>query len=316
MLLLLCFTTALAQPQIDTLNVQTNAHLKGSVKEMVTITNSYSPRDTGYVTQNRRVTSYNSEGKLFSVYYPGKGKKKDIYTYDKKGRLILLRRYDERGKVNRSSQYRYNQQNKIHKTTVKGEGYASEFYHDYDASGRLISINRRVTKGKEKGKLDSKSVYIYDDRNNIIQEDSYNSKNKHVTSTYYTYDQNNNCIGQLYYYVDRENDKGNGKRYKRNAEGKIIETTIITNGEPNPDVEYSTYRNSLLVARDDKASHMEWKYDSYGNETEATILMKGTNALIVKKITYVYDSKGNWTEKTFYNNDVISERIKRVIEYY
>lgn len=314
--LLLYCVTASAQSRIDTVKVQTNAQLKGNVKEVVTITNIYSPRDTGYVTQRKKVTCYNNDGKLSSVYYPDKGKREETYTYDQKGKLILGRRYNERGKVSHSSQYRYNKQNKINKTIVKGEGYSSEFNYEYDGLGRLISINRRVTKGKEKGKLDSKSVYIYDGRNNIIQEESYNSKNKYVTTTYYTYDEKGDCIGEIYYYIDRKNDKGNGKKYKRNSEGQIIETTIITNGESDQNIEYFTFQNSQLVAKENKASLTEWKYDLYGNETEYKVLMKGINSLTVKKMNYVYDEKGNWTEKTFYNGEIVTDRIKRVIEYY
>lgn len=138
--------------------------------------------------------------------------------------------------------------------------------------------------------FDSKEVYAYDTKGNVIEEAS--AAGLGITKAYaYVYDAKGNKTGTAIY--GSFGSLSNKEVYTYDAKGHVIEKAIY-----NPD--------GSLFNKD------VYAYDAKGNKTEDAFY-NGKGSLVLKEV-YAYDAKGYVIEKAIYNPDG-SLGIKWVSEY-
>jgi YD repeat-containing protein len=193
-------------------------------------------------------------------------------------------KYDEQGNMTEQITYR----KQAFKTNFKDESKIEDKWtYKYDEQVNQTEVNRY----KPDGTIDSKATYKYDAQGNMIEQITYGSNTKPLTSGWkqtYKYDEQGNQIEMKLSYD--MNDYFNSKKiYNYDAQGNMIEQI--------------TYRNK----RDEQDKHEiedKWKLD--------------------RKYTYEYDEydkNGNWTKRTEFRNtdpdQIKPESVtERVFEYY
>lgn len=171
-------------------------------------------------------------------------------------------------------------------------------------------------------KIDSKTIYYYDIRNNPLKTISINkSGTKEVFNMHtYTYDSVGHILGDSLSNTDPEgvctkkykyDEKGNCIFYK--VDGRYPEVTLKSYDQQNRIIELNT---TISLS---ERSVITYVYDSIGQIlNEKSFICKGKvdgiAACSVKNIFFSYDNKGNLTEQVQYDkNDKIIE--KQIYKY-
>ena len=188
------------------------------------------------------------------------------------------------------------------------------FENKYNRSGNLAS-----TIYFSNGHIHSKSIFKYDENENLIEEIHYNSLGQVKSKWIYLYNEIGNKIeGKAY---DSENHLVSKRTYLSDENENIIEeSTFNSKGILE---EKSTYQY------DDKRNKTEeTRYNSNGNQLEKSSYQYNDNRLKIEenhnssnenirlKWTYEYDVKGNWIKKISFKNGILEEIIERRYQYY
>jgi YD repeat-containing protein len=198
------------------------------------------------------------------------------YTRDREGHLISIEEYDATGAM-------------IGQTT----------YHYEPLEKRTISYELDA-KGHRTGK---KTITIYDERERVVEVDSYDSKGGIESKRTYYYE-NDKLIKSK---VSMGSGYSVNSRLSYDQNGRVVE------------------KEQELLWANPKEYKERYEYDSRGNTVEVLHYRYGGNLIVGKTLyKYEYDSVGNWIKKTKLELDVNSEEEKydpkevvyRVIEYY
>lgn len=218
--------------------------------------------------------------------------------------------------------------------------YRGAFETVFNIEGYKISY----TTHEPDGRISSKELYKYDNRNNQVEEEIYYGDELSFRKLY-TYDDMGNLIEkttlddngelslkQLYKY----NDKGNIiEERHHNNEDVFFNKIVFEYDEKNNLTEESHYseddmhRLKTKYKYDDTGNMLEedfhsllddtfdykiqFKYDSKGNLIERLDPLDKSNLLIYE---YEFDETGNWTRSTSLKNGAKQSMIEREINYF
>mgnify|MGYP005658586941 FL=1 len=108
-----------------------------------------------------------------STLYYGENNGFQRYTYDRKGRMTQFELMSSEGKMMLRDVYKYDRNNKIVK--INSFFFAGELgfiLNNYNSYGKISE----KTDYKSDGKIKTKTVFIYDKNQNVIQEILYESE--------------------------------------------------------------------------------------------------------------------------------------------
>ena len=158
-------------------------------------------------------------------------------------------------------------------------------YSEYDEKGQLIKENTYFSDGK----IEHQSEYKYNDNGKMVEEFLINEENEIDERKAYEYNEKGVLVKELLIYLD---DSFDTIEYLYNDDGKIIEKNTF-DSEMNPEESKKmTYENKLLSS--------ENTYDAEGK--------------MLKEIKLQYDEKGNLTQRT--SLDTIEEKFLKTIYLY
>jgi len=214
-------------------------------------------------------------------------------TLDKKGRVIKLTSYSEKGKPSDIKETVYDNKNRVAKETVlflpeKITRKISYSYNDKEKKGTAIALS------SHKSDKQTKREITLNDEGLPIKVIFFDSDGEAFKEISYEYNKNQKLAKSTIY------EDGNLKRqvsYKYDDKGRIIEAKNYYIFFPGGDITYKYV----------------YKDEIYPIEHTAIIGDDDPETLTFK---YKFDSKGNWIEKTYFLDEEAVAIIKRKITYY
>ncbi len=243
---------------------------------------------------------------------------------------VLVRRYDRDEKLEATRRYAYDDQNRLTSQIADTYGEKGELLYrwttHFDSSGNIVKREYR----HESKSFTKTWVYEYDDERRLIDETSYDTTGRVLTTrsigfddrgvrfaettnllgeqirtwrgTQNTYDENDRIIESIWHY---ENGEMSGRRlYEYDDDGRILQDIIY-----DPD--------GAMTARTQN------EYNDSGLLSIRTVY--SADNYVSQRFTYdyQYDSRGNWISKREYRDDntlekygILSYTQKRTITYY
>jgi hypothetical protein len=250
---------------------------KGKVKSYTTFT--YSTVKTNSTIDSdwrfKTTVTYNSQGNVTAMSSRAGASRRPrtdtlFYSYDKDGRQITIKQ--SAGHIISSSVYSRNKENNLVENQSMGNARSVIVYNK---AGRRDTMYNYIN-----NRLDSKVIYHYNKRNDMVEEIRYNYVQGNSESrAIYAYDKHGNKISQIRY--DGADIIKNRVNYEYDERGDITAQTdsihIESFGAPNDhtrDVHTNTYK-------------------------------------------YIYfDKQGNWIQRDMLTNNKAVQSVKREIEYY
>jgi hypothetical protein len=225
------------------------------------------------------------------------------FEYDSLSNRISLKSYDSTGKLlnHTKDNYKYDNKNRIieESSTSTGDAIVNKYRVGrakikYDEFGNKTEYCLIDANGKEGSKIS----YIYNEKNQIIEESSTIPGTSIINTEYYEYDEH-----------------GNRSLWEHYNRGKLISRNLTKYDDRNNRIEYVDYnvRNGQL--KFEFKSTIE--YDESNNQTKVRTFNEKDELLSTVNYKYQYDQKGNWTECVSYdtrNNP--GQKILRKIDYY
>lgn len=231
----------------------------------------------GDLMEFRSIYEYDSKGNLIKLCSFEKGEltKKTKYNYDKKNRKIKKDVFYNKGKLNISYLYKYDNKNNVIEAMKLNHTFGTEWkeIRKYDKNGYKIEWAIFLDPDE---KLEFKSEYIYDNKNNLIKVWIFNSE-RLIETNICNYDENNDLIEVIKY------------------AGNNIKISTDTYVYKNNEVVGHTYNDSIMKQTE--------SYDSRGNLTEATFY--DINQDVYNKILKEYDENENLINWKTYRGDII-----------
>ncbi|HEY3371673.1 MAG TPA: hypothetical protein VGK10_12530 [Prolixibacteraceae bacterium] len=185
----------------------------------------YKLDDQGHVVEEISDESFSVPGDSILNRMLNTGKSK----YDKNGHKTELCLSAANGKVASTIAYKYNEKNQLieENSIISGTSITNTDYYEYDEHG-----NRTLWEHYNKGKLSSRNLSKYDDRNNLIEHIAFDGRDGQLLFAFRSglkYDQNNNQTEVNFY-----NEKGDllsqiSYSYRYDNQGNWIE--CITRGQ-------------------------------------------------------------------------------------
>ena len=262
----------------------------------------------------------NREGEVFYYNY--------IYDYDERGNQIRGTGYDTEGNVISIYTAEYDENDNLIKTEEFTEGYTGSMYEaNYDANNNLISESKYIAyeyKGEQKYQFEYRNEFVYDERNNVIEETTYGDREEFSFNHIYKYDESDNLI----------------KAFDVDINGNVLSTYEAWYDADGNMIEFKMFDKSGKLTAHNKAEYCENKMiketDCLGsNETVISSAIYNENGALIEQIylnsslgsgflekyKYIYDEKGNQIEEIYYVyfEDIESwkpiSKQRNVIEY-
>jgi len=229
--------------------------------------------------------------------------KREQYSYE-------TRQFDQEGKLNNVEIFDY-------------YGIKCKYVFSYDSLQNLISEKSYDANSQ----LQLTIFRKYDDRHNILEENTYEFEEGRFYSKFqYKYDVNNSLIERISYSSSNTVNSQYKFEYKYDSEKKVIEKY---KPKTNYDRIFFKYDNDgNLIEKiiynyyDPKESDhffedkFTWKYDAKGNVIEETKYFSNGSIEYKKGYVFQYDNTGNWIKYIYSENDIQKYSIEREIEYY
>lgn len=209
----------------------------------------------------------------------------------------------------------------------------------------LLEVNNFKYSKDGKKYLSERLLKLLDKKNNTIELCNFFPDGTISKKTLYQYDNRENVIEEKYYIKEELSEQ---VIYHRNYKKKQFEVrrykleSIISKDVKKTDshgnilslfqFSYDTLKSKSFYKYDNKKRLIElesfypndsiglkcnWVYDNYGNQIEFTgYYPKNKPTHLRYKYIYKYDISGNWIQKYTFKNDSIKEKEIREIEYY
>ena len=199
-------------------------------------------------------------------------------TYNELGQLTLHEQTS--GSSTQGKQYYYHPDNTL-SSVVTAKGNEKYIY-----KGSLL---QKITFVNTKKRETTQSTFKYDANNRLIERTDFVTGVKGGIKTQYTYNANDSLVST--------------KIFKANLPKNTTTATFSNNKKQN-----ETNINGRL-----KTVHT-YTYNDKGDLSKDSINTNGKSSEITYE--YTYDTQGNWTTRTQYNDVKVKEMIQRDIEYY
>ena len=222
---------------------------------------------------------YDGKGKLLQVDGNVGEQQRTLreYTYDNKGRLVLVKSGD--GTV---TTYTYDQKGNRATMQIDIAGYVTQVHYTYDEQGRCLTEKQVDASGSTQ-----KKTYRYDEDGKKTFERTVKFDNSYEQLSY-RYDEDGNKIYQL-------QENSNGDRYETTYH--YVKNLLTAINNPNGSIVTYTYdKSGKCLTKKTKSAQGEvldttYTYDKNGNCLSAT----NENG----KRTYTYDTYGNKLSETY-----------------
>jgi hypothetical protein len=262
-----------------TTNSLTNLNLEGGVKS---------------ATERRFDASEGASGEVKKMQQY----MKLVTSFNENGNMLSFYWY-ESGNLERRDSILYDSKNqKTEEDLYDGKGsLQKKIVHTYDDKGNETESSYYLSDKS----LGGKDVMKYDDDGNKTELKSYDAKNKLVYKETYKYDSKGNNTEKIHY----------------NADGKMENKYIMTYDDNGNKIQEDTYDSE-----GEKYSKELIEYDEHDNMKEHYLyggnILFSINTLYYKyTYEYTYDSTGNWTKYTEFENGYKPLTIfEREIVYY
>lgn len=288
---------------------------------------------------------------LFKLNKLSFGNDGDIYEYDEKWNLILLKeyytniliketsfKYDDKNRLTEKTEYLFGGFSDYNPKTQDGKSkYLREVekyeYNDHD------KVTLKLTFQFRENKTVLMTQYKYDEHENLIEEGnclSYGDPNC-IIKPLFAYEYNSKNLLTKKYELAKFSPNNTDEYFFYDDNANKIEIKgiyIYPDKEPfvgfNYKIEYDQFGNKIKEQEltgnyrsinFDKYKTQITRYDKFQNMTlDEYVTSKGETIKTVKKI-YVYDKNGNWINQETYagknENDLkLTEITKREIEYF
>lgn len=282
--------------------------LKGKVKSLKETRYYAKIKDTAIIKEAISDNSYASYYILFSesgfiteyhALYPKKSvNTKKIYSYSD-GRLTEINEYGADGELKSKQVFEYDKKGNLAEDALYRDGkFFEKHSYSYDDKGRLLMHTYKNVHWKKNKSWN----YFYDDTGKKTEVFVYTGRKKKKMSWeekhLYGYDQSGNLV--LDSVVDYPDQFSQKTVYRYDAAGRKTE---INNYDNNNSKDWGN----------------TFKYDELGNITELGTFENngGLKFSDTNYRKYIYDTTGNWIEKTSYDVNLSPTIItERIIEYY
>ena len=258
--LALCLISAIAFGQ----NKKTGwdaAKLKGKVKTYRILDYRIDEQGKPFRGNSELLTEFNPKGRTTKMLINNNGVIMSYHdTYNDQGYLIESVSKDEDNKTLSTNLYEYDKEgNRVRHDllTDKGDIFMSTF-SKYNEKHQLIEKSNCVG-----GVCDEKSIFTYDDKGYLIQEDKY-KKDELSTKTLYKNDAQGNPIERLTY----------------DAEGKLLKKITSTYDKEGNETENIVYKGDGTIAQ--KKNYV-YQYDKKRNWIKKTESENGELSLIIQQ---------------------------------
>jgi YD repeat-containing protein len=285
---------------------------------------SYSPRwgeyETTYFDEQGRITEMRSG--------TGNNRRRWTYSYDEAGRLGEAHYSDAQQPSAELYTFQYDSAGMLLEVSHKRDSGTpvSRRRYTYSASG--ATETETVRWYDQEGNLDLTWIYRYDPAGNVEDKEHVHARRPFSCRWAYSYDHGNRLVSETFYdthdrifsliettYDERGNKiaerssgrgmaQGSRTIYEYDSAGRLLET-----------VRYDLEGNQL--------SRQSSRYNERGDLLEAASYNPDGSLLTNTRYRYLYDEKGNWTQRiaTATNNakesyDVPTEILLRTIGYY
>ncbi len=268
------------------------AHLKGNKVVQGNIETDSCYKEKNYVL------TFNQQGMiLIEDQYGADGRQ--VKTYKPSGEPLTGVKYDEKGNINETTTYYYNEAGKPlgYTTESKSEYMYSRRVNEYDEKENLKSYT--YYSGKEK-KMSSKHVYAYDDNGNQILEVEYNRDGEIKKKTSIAY---NDQGHRSEFIVDVINPDKYSDSYR-----------IVYNYNEHGDLAEMVYYKA--DGSYDKTHTHTNEYDSEGNKIEKEHYYDPFALEAGETEQVVNDRYNNWIKKTRFHNQKPINIYVRHISYF
>ena len=214
------------------------------------------------------------------------------YEYDQYGNEIKLTEIGEdNSKTEYVTTYKYNDKKQITVSEVSAFGrisYRSEY--QYNQNGDVYKITSYAYNRRNNSlELYSTNEHVYDDNNNLIKINTYDSEGSLESYYEYVYDDKGQLISEDYYdgtFVENGFECLTHEEYEYDSDGKKIKT--------------SSGVGSISYV-------YEYEYNSKGQ------VIRAVSSKLQYETEYEYDDKGNVIKEITYDNHTVVSR--KVYEY-
>ena len=259
--------------------------------------------------------------------------------FDEQGFLIREEDYADEQTINRGSSYEYDENNLLIAITDYDINGVYYFYqYTYDDSGKILKEERYDAYDDLMNVL----LYFYDERGFKIRSEELDSEGNCISSYEYinnedgkpveqkvfsenelsshakiTYDENGNPTQSWLYDGEENLVQTNQIAYNANGDPKELVQNDLTASSTKKYIYSYNDKNKMvfaeLIINDDFFSSEEYVYNEQGDDVK---FVKFTPFDVVTYIyEYLYDEKGNWTQKIVYENDKPVKKYTRKITY-
>lgn len=214
----------------------------------------------------------------------------------KEGRKLLIkfsdngckteeRHFVSSGEISYSANFKYSSSGELMEETVNNTG--KDFVRTYSSNAQKITVHIRYDAAAQLS-----AEYSLDAKGKVMQRIDYDDEGKTFRTFKYSYSSN-----RLQAETQTTQESTLQFKYAYNSKGRLEKKTELTPAG--------------------KASHtVSYTYDANGNVLSETSSYAGDSDKIVIQYKYVYDQKGNWTEKRESMNGNLFSITKREISYY
>ncbi|NQY30806.1 MAG: hypothetical protein HRT69_15210 [Flavobacteriaceae bacterium] len=281
--------------------------------------------------------SYNQIGKINTHKYYSYQESNSSYTYDKNNNLIFIKTISEDSSYS-TQKYKYNNDNLVSEYEYYNSDYPKEIRRTekyYDSIGNLVEIrnfdeygtdygtlynyddkNRKIKiinhspsiwiktkkgsrqKRTAKGTNQISRVFVYDEKDRIIEKYSYNPDfNDRNTPALYKKEKSiyeNDLLTEFYYY-DGKDSITSFKRYEYDKNQRKLKETFTFPKYPD--------NNQILV----------FSYDNH--EFPTKLIYTDQHSITKVEFQYIFDNKNNWIKQTKIINGKRLFEWTRKIEY-
>jgi YD repeat-containing protein len=301
-----------------------------------------------YDSNNRIIRRDNSGGSYWENKYDEEGKISESFMYEQGGKLIKKNKYwkndkgveiktmswDKDGLLETENKYFYLYEDTlvITQITVDKENLLSSLicnlYNSnnsilnksaFKITSELFTTHNYRYNGNFLTDITYQSDYtnwtenfIYDKNTKLIESKRIKDDNRTVTK----YDKDRRVVQISEFDKDNAIVRDVKMKYKGNSDKgtvKIIDKNIKDNTETKIK---NTFERGLLVESIVKENNTENIYKYEYNDHNDMVKMVNSKENETLTFKYKYDSKGNWTTKTIFNNEKPTEIQERLIVYH
>lgn len=219
---------------------------------------------------------------------------KNFMTFSRAGKVKSKVEKKERQTITYNHNFKYDGNQMVEQSSFFPDGNPSRrWVNEYDQKGNHLTKREYDTIDQVIQRWASE----YDENSNETKRTHFASDNGIIQYSTYERDENNRLIKQKVFNINHQMvwyfD------YVYDEAGLLTEMTILASS------------GSMM-------QKYQYKYNDKGQNVETTFTDLTSAYLVNDKITTTYDEKGNWIEKTFYDNFQLKYKyiIKRDIDYF